>query len=193
MEAGDYWNIDDFLAEEEQVLVRFDNDGKDLSYLDPQADPTDKDIHKGKELKLPLWLAQSLAEKNYIHIAAPLYLKKAYKDTMKADPSSANLRERSSYIYETGKALKSYLGDEDLIATLRLVFEERFKKIVDFASSTKVTEVSGFATKLTRSEREMFDARQEYLQKYEVWKNRAGTKIEVRKEIEPTGKRWKIK
>ena len=191
MQAGNYWSMEDFLAEEEQVLSRFDYDGKGLTYLDPQANPREEDIQKGKEVKLPLWLALNLAEKGYLHIEAPLYLKSAYKDTMKADPTLVNLKERSSYFYETGKALQNLINDPDLIPTLRIVFKERYKKIVDYASSTQVSEISDFAARLTRIEREMFDRRQEYLRLYGVWKNRGGNKIEVRKEIAPTGKRWK--
>jgi GINS complex subunit 3 len=191
MRAGNYWSKEEFLAEEEQVLSRFDCDGKGLAYLDPQADPKEEDIQKGKEVKLPLWLALNLAEKDYLHIDAPLYLKSAYKDTMKADPTSVNLKERSSYLYETGKTLQNFINDPDLIPTLKTVFKERYKKIVDYASSTRVSEISDFAARLTRIEREMFDTRQEYLRLYEVWKNRGGSKIEVRKEIVPTGKRWK--
>jgi len=33
-EAGDYWNIDDILAEEEMIPCRFKEDAKDLSFLD---------------------------------------------------------------------------------------------------------------------------------------------------------------
>ena len=193
MEAGKYWSADSFLCEEEQVLVKLKCNGKDLAYLDSQADPTSKDLQQGKEIKLPLWLATSLSEKEYLSISPPVYLGKAYKDTMKADPTSVNIRERSTYLYEIGRMLCEFLNDSDLIHTLTTVFTERYKKVLDCASSTKMSETSGFAVKLTALERSMFDSRQEYLHKYEVWKNRAASKIEVHKEIIQEGKRWKIK
>jgi len=193
MEAGKYWSMESFLCEEEPVLVKMKCNGKGLAYLDEQADPTSTDLKEGKELKMPLWLATSLAEKDYVYISPPLYLGKAYKDSMKADPTSINIKERSPYLFEIGKLLSDYLGDSELPPTLTAVFTERYKKIVDCASSTKVSETSGFAAKLTTIEKSIFDARQEYLHNHEIWKNRNASKIEVHKEIAPMGKRWKIK
>ncbi len=193
MEAGKYWSIDAFLCEEEQIMGKLRCSGKGLAYLDAQADPAEKDLQEGKEIKLPLWLAAPLAEKDYLTITSPVYLGKSYKDTMKADPTAVNLRERSPYLYEIGKMLNDHLRDEDLFPTLTAVFTERYKKIVDCASSTKVSETSGFAAKLTALEKVMFDSRQEYLHSYDVWKNRAASKIEVHKDIAQAVKRCKIK
>ena len=85
MEANNYWNIDSFLAEEEPVTAKLNTNAKGLAYLDAQAAPGSEDIEKDKEVKLPLWLALMLAEREYAEINAPAYLGKAYKGTMKAD------------------------------------------------------------------------------------------------------------
>ena len=191
MEAGKYWSIDSFLGDEEQTSVKLRNNAKGAAYLDPLADPNSKDLEEGREIKLPLWLALTLAKKGYIDVQTPAYFGKAYKDTMKADPTTLNLKERSQYIYETGKNLTDYTVDKDLPSTLMEVFRERFKKIVDYACSEKVSETSTFVMKLTTLEKEIFNARQEYLHHYDMWKNRKGTKIQVHKELVQATKRWK--
>ncbi len=193
MNTGKYWSVDAFLSEEENVAVKLKCDAKNLAYLDPQSEPGSKHMEKGRELKIPLWLAVPLAQKDFVDIATPNYFGNAYKDTMKADPTTLNLKERCQYLYEVGLRLAQYIGDESLTKLLGEVFQLRYRKILDSACSTKVSDTPLFALKLTATEKDMFTHRQEYLQQYDVWKNRRADKIQINKEVLPTAKRWKLK
>jgi GINS complex subunit 3 len=124
-----YLDFDTILCEEERVPCTFLLDAAYLGHLHPTV--TEVDLPKGTELELPLWLAQSLKDKNMVELMLPKHFRSRMRDALSAGASSVDLRESSFYFYDVGIRLSRLLRDEDLLRTLRRAFcGERFRDLL---------------------------------------------------------------
>ena len=63
METSNYWDLDDILAEEERVVVRFNAPSARNGFLDPSqfSDPA-AEVPESTVMEMPLWMATKLAQ-----------------------------------------------------------------------------------------------------------------------------------
>jgi hypothetical protein len=69
-------------------------------------------------LELPLWLAIKLSQGRFLSIEVPYIYREQFKNTLVADSTVINLREKNIFYYETGAKLCEFLDDKTLCATL---------------------------------------------------------------------------
>ena len=88
----DYWNIDDILAEEENVPVEFKQDARGLAHFDQATsvaaskaqiskmkEQTKDDVLKtGQKIDLPAWLGIELAKRGVVELKKPSFLTQAF-------------------------------------------------------------------------------------------------------------------
>ena len=112
-----YWDIGDFLCEDEKVMGRFRCESFQNGELSDTLQQS-ADLTEGQVLELPLWLAIKLAQGKFVQIEVPPIYRENFKNTLKADPCVVNLREKNGYYYETGNKLIEYIDDPTLVETL---------------------------------------------------------------------------
>ena len=156
VDHSNYWNIDDILAEEEKLNVKFNKGSYQNSCLDPNL-PADTDIEEGQTMELPIWLAIALARTDVIDIEVPRYFKEQFKKTLEADPSVVNLRDKTSYFYEIGLKLLDFVEDPELIPTLATVFLTRIKEFANISFHLRIEDCSNLMRKMVDMEIKIFN------------------------------------
>mmetsp|Transcript_52433 Transcript_52433/g.131846 ORF Transcript_52433/g.131846 Transcript_52433/m.131846 type:complete len:188 (+) Transcript_52433:67-630(+) len=167
----DYYSLDNILAEEEYIPVRFRFGGVGVGLLDPSLDPRE-DLPEMSTLHIPLWLASGLAQKGYVQLKR---LNTAQSDTLKndlrADATTVSFLSMP-YFYETTKRLNSLseTPDSDLEPGQLLLktYVQRFKYIVD--KSYLDEDITNFTITLTKSEQSLFFAGYHAIDDFDEWK-----------------------
>lgn len=104
---GSYYDIDDFLAEEEAVQCETKFDFSHLSHLDPDAmfNPINRTnqnhqhhnvLPEGSKIKIPLWAVRKWADLGFCRIALPVQYRLKARELIQADPASVSLQEQKS-------------------------------------------------------------------------------------------------
>jgi hypothetical protein len=123
---ADYWDIDDFLAGEEQV---------NITSIKPELveELVDSDSYSNnRKVLVPLWLAETLESRDLSQVLIPSYLSSAFLETQLACPELMNLPHFSGNFYY----LASRLMDKDpaLVKVLPQMFLARVKKMLKFVA-----------------------------------------------------------
>ena len=85
---GDYWNIDDILAEEQSIPCTFLKDARGLAHLDQinnaavtetaqkqaKARQANLVLPKDKTVDIPTWLGVALSRRDFVEIKKPPFL-----------------------------------------------------------------------------------------------------------------------
>ena len=151
-----YWDIDEILAEEEKLTVKFQTGSYQNSSLDPNL-PIDSDIEVGQTMELPIWLALPLAQGEIIDIEVPRFYKDHFKKTLEADPNVVNLRDKTPYYYENGLKLIDKIDDPELVPTLATVFLTRIKEFVHISFHLRIEDCSNLLRKMVNTEIRIFN------------------------------------
>jgi len=114
MPGSSYYDIDDFLAEEEAVPCTNFFDFSYLSHLDPDnntvgaAAAGEKHHHlpKNSKIKMPLWSLHKWAELGYVRLQLPKQYNRRARELLAADPAHVALRET---YFGTGRAVLQLL------------------------------------------------------------------------------------
>jgi len=173
--SGDYWNIDDILAEEEMVPCTFNVDARGLTYLKQmsntaatigqaqavKAKAVDKVLQAGTKIDLPTWMGVSLAQREIVELNKPLFLTSKFFDQVKAGSDVVTMRNHSLYIYEVVlKLIELYPNEriEDIMTVFIEAFIDRFSKItLDHSTNAQASHVSAATKKLSNLEKEIFE------------------------------------
>ena len=105
--SGSYYDLDDFLAEEEAVQCQTKFDFSHLSHLDPDArfntmNHNDQNHHhhhvlpEGSKITIPLWAVRKWANLGFCRIALPAQYRLKARELIQADPASVSLQEHKS-------------------------------------------------------------------------------------------------
>mmetsp|Transcript_11247 Transcript_11247/g.12748 ORF Transcript_11247/g.12748 Transcript_11247/m.12748 type:complete len:194 (-) Transcript_11247:1122-1703(-) len=176
---GDYYGIDDILSEEDQIPVTFNTDAFNLGFLDSTSDSPE--LGKGAQVELPCWLADILAQRNFVKIKMPKHYTKKYRTYLLADPTVVNLRDKSSFYYDTGirlcKFFRSSAEASILVSTCLKAFSFRYRSILDRCLSSRNEDNTSYTNMLTHTEQLIFNAG--YNSSHEIfkWKNRDDDKL----------------
>jgi hypothetical protein len=104
---GSYFDLDEFLAEEEAVHCQTKFDFSHLSSLDPDAmlnvtNSNDQNrlqhrvLPEGSKITMPLWAVQKWADLGFCRIALPAQYRRKARELIQADPASVSLQEQKS-------------------------------------------------------------------------------------------------
>lgn len=171
-----YWNIDEILAEEEKLNVKFITGSYQNSSLDPNL-PIESDIEAGQTMELPIWLALPLAKAEIIDIEIPRFYKDHFKKTLEADPSVVNLRDKTPYYYENGLKLIEHIEDSELIPTLAGVFLTRIKEFVNISYHLRIEDCSNLLRKMVNTEIRIFNYGREAALIYRNYKEKGRSEL----------------
>jgi hypothetical protein len=110
-----YYSIDDILMEDETVYCSFNMDMWGASELDPDNCDESNLLKESQTVRVPFWLSQGLAKmqtsdhKPVVKIEVPDIFCEGFQNTLHADPTIVNLREKSNYYLELGLNLIDFL------------------------------------------------------------------------------------
>ena len=102
---GSYYDLDEFLAEEEAVQCQTKFDFSHLSHLDPDAvfNFTNNNnryhqrvLPEGSKIIMPIWTVQKWADLGFCRITFPVQYRLKARELIQADPASVSLQEQQS-------------------------------------------------------------------------------------------------
>jgi len=164
-----YWDIDDFLAEDELIGVVSGEDCYNMAFLNNSGKESTIDLGKDTKLEIPLWLATKLSTHGIVTIDIPLIYRERFKKMLNADATVINLREKTPFYYEIGMKLCEYIEDDTLVPTLSGVFLDRAKMVIKKSFCLKTEESNTFVRKLTNLEKKLFENGRENITNYKFW------------------------
>ena len=199
----DYYDIEQILATEERVPVTFNCDAQGLGYL---VHGVEEDLTEGTRLELPFWLADALVKQNngiqqnkggVVSINMPRYYSQKYRNHLKSNPTSVDLRSVCQVYYQLGMRLSPWLGlDEMTEMSLKKDLVEalvdRYFGVLDFSQNSSGDDTSDFMKQLTEEERTLFGLSYSAAIEYDQWRSREHGKLKVSRLIKHDRKRRKV-
>jgi hypothetical protein len=182
-----YWDIDDFLSEEEPVTIEITQDLKGLGLLDQSSEKLD--LESGSRSTQPLWIALTMVSREMANVAVPKYFEESYRNTLEADPRIISLRERSHYFFEVGSKLNTVLQGSNLTPLLLKVFIARVLHLHNEASNNSDPKIM---KKLTELELEIYEKAMKSLREYSEWRDRKFDMIRAYQNNEKNTKRFRV-
>lgn len=182
-----YWDIDDFLAEEEPVTIEIARDLKGLGTIEPSSEKFD--LEEGTRMTQPLWLALAMVSREMANVAVPKYFEESYRNTLEADPRIISLRERSHYFFEVGSKLNTVLDGANLTPLLLKVFIARVLHLHNEASNNSDPKIM---KKLTELELEIYERAMKSIREYSEWRDRKFDMIRAYQNNEKSTKRFRV-
>lgn len=182
-----YWDIDDFLAEEEPVTIQITQDLKGLGPIDPSCEKID--LEEGTRMVQPIWMALVMVSRKLAKVAVPKYFEESYRNTLQADPRIISLRERSHYYFEIGSILNTVLEGTELKPLLLKVFIERILHLNNEAVNNSDPKIM---KKLTELEMEIYEKAMKGVREYSEWRERKFDMIRAYQNTEKSTKRSRV-
>lgn len=192
--GGGYFDIDEILAGDERIKCKFLTDAADCAFLDPSC--LGEHLPLGSTVELPLWLARPLVSQDDVEVEVPSYLNQRFRRMMKAGPSSVNLREFSSYLFQVGRDVLPLVPPQagaEIEEILRLAFGgERYHALLNNSMSTLDEDTTEFTRKLTEDEKKLFNAGMRDSRDFITWKGRHAETIAAAAVVERSLKKRKF-
>lgn len=155
-----YWSVDEMLAEDERVPIKWTSDAKSVGYLDPSSGS--EDVQRGTSMEVPLWLAEELKSRRLADVELPAHFSRKSRAQITADATAARLREKSPHFYSVGLRLAPLLSvpheGEDLSRDVHATLADRAAGILNKAKTGLGGDVSVYRGMLTDLEQQLFDA-----------------------------------
>ena len=198
----DYYDIDQILATEERVPVTFNCNAQGLGYL---VHGVEEDLAEGTKLEMPFWLADALVKQNSgiqqnsggVSIKMPKYFSQKYRNYLKANPTSVDLRSVCQVYYQLGMKLSPWLGLDEMTAVelredLMAAMVDRYFSVLDHSQNSSGGDNSSFVKQLTEEEKVLFGLSYSAALEYEKWRARQHGKLTVSRIIQRDRKRRKV-
>ena len=102
-----------------------------MPVLPPRASRL-QDVEEGQAMQLPVWLAEPLAERKLVLVDVPRNYSSAVRNSLSADATSINLRDKSPNFYEIGLRLARMSASEDahrLPASIKATLATRVRHV----------------------------------------------------------------
>lgn len=183
-----YWDIDDILAEEEQINIQVTEEIHGVGFLNPAANSIN--LQKASRLTVPLWLGTTMAMRQLATIEVPKYYGESYRNTLEADPSIISLKDRSTYFFEVGGKLSSLLEGTNLIELLLKVFIAR---VIHLYNQITHSTDPRIVKKLTELELEIYEKGMKTHREMHDWQERKFDMIRASSAVVKSTKRFKLK
>eukprot|EP00483_Globobulimina_turgida_P002060 UN02062 len=153
---GNYYDIDDILAEGQVLPCTFIIDAVELGYLDETGECGD-DLKEGTKISLPFWLIKPLHLRNMIRVERPIYFKKIFADSLLVGPTVVNLRSKCEYWYVLGYKLCKLMNAKEISVWMETSLTSRNKEIIDQSHHYKSHNFDQFRSFLCYIEQKLFD------------------------------------
>ncbi|KAF7301455.1 Dna replication complex gins protein psf3 [Mycena indigotica] len=130
----DYFSIDAILAENQRVGCRFKVDIPDMGHLGGGAD---RDIKKGTNLQLPIWLIYTVILSDWADMIMPPAFGAKVRNALNAEPCSVRLSGlvgAGGLWYGFGKTIMELLDNKaDMSQLMTNTFRQRLIQVIDQA------------------------------------------------------------
>ncbi|CAE7377817.1 gins3 [Symbiodinium natans] len=132
----DYWDIDEILAEEYEVMMTsfYNIIGGGVLYPN-SGGSRPRDLKAGFKVCVPLGLARKLALRDVVDIELPAHFGEEMQESLRVDPLVCRLGEKSPYYFEAGMKIASLLKQPALEEILMEAFRRRWVEIVTLTPS----------------------------------------------------------
>ena len=151
--------MDEILAEEERVPVKWLNAARGVGFLD--ASNNGEDVARDAKMELPLWLADDLKGMNMLEVDLLASFSRKARADIRADAPTARLREQSQHFYTVGLRLGPLLNSGDEAAALSAdvhgILADRAPGILQNARGLLGSDSSAYRGLLTDLEQGIFD------------------------------------
>jgi len=168
---GGYYEIDDIIAEAENIPCLFNIDAVKLGYLDDAGN--EDDLAKDTRIELPYWLTQVLTTRNMVTVELPKCFTPRFKTALLADPAVVDLRDRQEFFYELGTKLSTLSRDPEISDMLQKTLSVRYLEILKRHTSWRSMDFTSFTSRLANMEAKLFQLKSEGLQ------NQKSSKLEA--------------
>eukprot|EP00485_Elphidium_margaritaceum_P012411 CAMPEP_0202686780 /NCGR_PEP_ID=MMETSP1385-20130828/2547_1 /ASSEMBLY_ACC=CAM_ASM_000861 /TAXON_ID=933848 /ORGANISM="Elphidium margaritaceum" /LENGTH=167 /DNA_ID=CAMNT_0049341431 /DNA_START=58 /DNA_END=558 /DNA_ORIENTATION=- len=157
---GNYYDIDDILAESKVLPCRFLVDAVELGYLDDTEECGD-DLKQGIVINLPFFLIKQLYKRRMIDVERPIYYQTRFGESLMVDPKVMNLRAKCEYWYVLGWKLCKLMEAKEIATWMEKSLQSRNEEIIDQSSHYKSGKCDHFKSTLTYIEQKLFDQKHE--------------------------------
>lgn len=164
----EYWDLDDFLAEEEKVTTTFLCNSFENGEIENLKGA---DIEDGKLVEMPIWLAKALENIKVVDIEEPIYFKDAFKKAIWSDPEVFYLREKYGYLYEHAVKLQHTISDKAFLSCLYSILEKRNREFYRVSKHIRSEETMSYKKKMSQFEERIFQASLGSALEYSQWKS----------------------
>mmetsp|Transcript_55242 Transcript_55242/g.103573 ORF Transcript_55242/g.103573 Transcript_55242/m.103573 type:complete len:207 (-) Transcript_55242:107-727(-) len=179
MPAFDYWDLDEILAEEQEVTMKSYYDIMGGGVLYPSSGSArQKDLREGIKVAAPFYLAHKLARRNVVDVDVPAVFDNDMQESLQTDPLVCRLGDKSHYYFEAGMKIASLLKNSELQEILVEALRKRWCEIVNLtgtladpsAFNSAVTPVHGiFPQTLTGLEEDLYRGSREAETHFRRW------------------------
>eukprot|EP00490_Sorites_sp_Unknown_P014468 CAMPEP_0114639704 /NCGR_PEP_ID=MMETSP0191-20121206/1311_1 /TAXON_ID=126664 /ORGANISM="Sorites sp." /LENGTH=205 /DNA_ID=CAMNT_0001851587 /DNA_START=35 /DNA_END=652 /DNA_ORIENTATION=- len=178
MPTFDYWDIEEILSEEQDVMIKSDHDIAGGGILYPctgAAKP--RDLKEGAKVLVPYWLAQKLVQRYFVEVDIPAIFDDAIQETLQTDPAVGRLGDKSYHYFEVGIKLAFLVKNPKLQEILVRAFMSRVLDLLSLSSSLgegsrssiRKAVPSQFLQSLTGIEEDIYRGAREAEIQYQRW------------------------
>lgn len=168
---SDYYDIQDILAEEERLPVKFRAGGTQIGRaIDPSCD--DDDLKEGAKVDLPFWMVKCLAPRNMVEVKLPKFYGDRVRREVQADPGCVSVREYCPFFYEFGLKAAPIVPDTSLTDFLVTTFRGRYQEVLTRAHSCTDQDFTALKRLLSREEVELMEAGHQSMASHRWWLQR---------------------
>jgi len=203
MPVLDYWDVEDILAEQQEVTARASKGIAAGGMLTASSNgAVQKDLKEGAKIQIPYWLAQGFVRRNSMELETPNIYGPTAQEDLSRDPTVCRLSDKSLYYFEVGVRIASLLKDNDLLRRLSDGLLERWREVVNLLGKFGVAKssvsalnpgASLFQQTFTLLEQEMYFGGREAESHFKQWTERfAVFQMRASHLAEPPSKRQRL-
>lgn len=181
----DYWDIDEILAEQQEVTVKAACNVPAGGVLYSDSGVNQKDLVANDKVRIPLWLAKKMVQRKVADLEMPNMFNLSSQEDLQRDPCVCRLCDRSPYYFEVGAQVAGLLDDVAMGENLRISLFNgmlaRWKELVNLNGSLGVTRtqfsplhqwLALFPQTLTDKESAMLQGGRETEKQFKEWTER---------------------
>jgi len=166
------------------VPVVFNTDSYQLGFID--SGTATEDLSEGTKADVPFWLGSVLHSNTLVTLDYPKVYTKLMGN-LKQDPMSVSFASSPYYYYVALEisSLTNGFDNSKMLETLQGALAERYKTILDRSQNLRSSDSTDFTRKLTRSEKNLFEAGYNGAAEIEKWKGGRADKLTVSAILHP--------
>ena len=172
--SGNYYDIDDILADSEKIPCRFNITVPGLGYL--EGNPG-RAIEKDTKIELPMWLAEILAiceigeenKQSFIDLSDPEFINTKVLNAIKTSAVSIDLHKLVPHFYTLIEKWCTMFSDEKLVEIILEMLKQRSMEINNFANNANKNINSEFLYTLDEFEKSLYKVTAESNKQMRNW------------------------
>ncbi|ORX87693.1 GINS complex, Psf3 component [Anaeromyces robustus] len=187
-DEGNYFDLDDILAEQQKMQISFNVDIPGLGFLENNPGGP---LHKNEKVLMPYWIIMCLTliplsdDGNIFELNYPKCFNKQCLNQLIADPTTVNLYQLCPYYYQLGYNLLNVAQDSfSLSEILYNAFRKRIPLIMNYSQQVHISkEKAEFLRGLDESERQLYKIGCESVLSMKKWINREYGTLKIAKSL----------